>query len=197
MHPKATIAAAASALLAALSWAPVGAAETLVADSPFAPVGATAGPGNQRGEAFELAGASSQGARTDVCIYERDHKHSQWIPVGGFVDGIRVVSYDPDKDTAVVIISGTRRELTMRRATAGAHLAAVQPARSIGPAPASPIASAPQPAAGQEATTTAAQDQREARMLVSDLLEIGAQQRKAYQEAKLREAQASAPSQAN
>ncbi|HEY1849370.1 MAG TPA: hypothetical protein VGG37_09195, partial [Opitutaceae bacterium] len=145
----------------------------------------------------ELAGSSSQGSRIDVCIYERDHKHSQWIPVGGFVDGIRVVSYDSAKDTAVVIVSGTRRELTMRRATAGVPSGAFQQARPIGPVPAAPIASAPRASGAPETTTAAAQDQREARMLVSDLLEIGAQQRKAYQEAKQREAQAGAPSQGN
>jgi hypothetical protein len=197
MAPTRTIAAA-SILLAALSWAPAGAAEALVAESPFAPSGASSASASQRGEAYELAGSSSQGSRTEVCIYERDHKHSQWIPVGGFVDGIRVVSYDSSKDTAVVIVSGIRKELAMRRATAGGPPAPSQPARPFAPAPAQPIAVAAEPIApGAQPASTAAQDQREARMLVSDLLEIGAQQRKAYQEAKQREAQAAAPSQEN
>ena len=50
-------------------------------------------------------------------------------------------------------------------------------------------------AARQEAVApgSAAQEQREARMLVSDLLEIGIQQRKAYQEAKQRAASGTPP----
>jgi hypothetical protein len=42
-----------------------------------------------------------------------------------------------------------------------------------------------------------AQDQREARMLVSDLLEIGVQQRKAYQDAKEKAAAQSSPQPTN
>ena len=54
--------------------------------------------------------------------------------------------------------------------------------------PASPPAIAQSPEA-------AAKDQREARMLVSDLLEIGVQQRKAYQEAKQKAAATPQPPQ--
>ena len=58
------------------------------------------------------------------------------------------------------------------------------------PAPVSaPIAAAP-----PEAVGSAAREQLEARMLVSDLLEIGIQQRKAYQEAKQKAAAATPPS---
>jgi hypothetical protein len=58
-------------------------------------------------------------------------------------------------------------------------LARAAPAVIEPAAPPAPIASdSPAPA------RTAAQEQREARMLVSDLLEIGVQQRKAYQDAK-------------
>jgi hypothetical protein len=165
---------------------------TLVADSPFAPAGAVSTAANGHAEAYELAGSTVQGADISVCIFERQKKHSQWIPVGGDVDGIHVISYDVAHDTAVVTISGTRRELSMRKAV----VASTNPS-SFGRAPQSITASEdrgqyratpviPEPAAS---ATTAAQDQKEARMLVSDLLEIGVQQRKAYQEAKLKAAQ--------
>jgi hypothetical protein len=163
---------------------------TLVADSPFAPAGAVAAAVNTPGEAYELAGSTVQGTDISVCIFERQKKHSRWIPVGGDVDGIHVVSYDAANDTAVVTISGSRKELTMRKAVVASTNASqgnrlpqvVSPPAAL----VTPIASAtqePAPAA------TAAQDQKEARMLVSDLLEIGVQQRKAYQDAKLKAAQ--------
>jgi hypothetical protein len=169
---------------------------TLVADSPFAPAGAVATAANTPGEAYELAGSTVQGTDVSVCIFERQKKHSRWIPVGGDVDGIHVVSYDEAHDTVVVTISGSRKELSMRKAvvastnaTPGNRLPQV-----VSPPPVlvTPIASPTQEPA---AATTAAQDQKEARMLVSDLLEIGVQQRKAYQDAKLKAAQgAGAPS---
>jgi hypothetical protein len=162
---------------------------SLVGNSPFSLKGA-AGPGaNAPAEAYELAGATVQGPDTSVCIYDRQAKHSQWIPVGGDVEGVHVVSYDPLSDTAVIVIAGSRKELAMRTAKVAAadHTPAsrVAPAGRPQPAPSVPIA-----AAAPAATSNAAAEQREARMLVSDLLEIGIQQRKAYQEAKQRAATA-------
>jgi hypothetical protein len=160
---------------------------TLVSNSPFAPNGTAVSGSRAPAEAYELTGSSVEGPDVTVCIYERQAKHSQWIPVGGDEDGVRVVSYDPQNDTAVVVIAGARKELAMRKATVAAvgPMAASRPVQSVysPAAPTTPIASAPPVVTG-----TAAQEQREARMLVSDLLEIGIQQRKAYQEAKQRAA---------
>ncbi|HXQ80996.1 MAG TPA: hypothetical protein VN775_06780 [Opitutaceae bacterium] len=154
---------------------------TLVGNSPFMPTGSAAGAGAGPGEAYELAGSSVQGSEVSVCIYERQAKHSQWIPVGGLSDGIHVISYDALHDKAVVTIGGAFKELTLRK-TAIASLGPPSVPRPSQPAnePAvAPVASsAPAPAASP------LQEQREARMLVSDLLEIGVQQRKAYQDAK-------------
>jgi hypothetical protein len=169
---------------------------TLAVDSPFAPAGGAAALGkNAPGEAYELAGSSTQGSDVSVCIFERQKKHSEWIPVGGNVDGIHVISYDVAHDTAVVTISGARKELSMRKAV----IASTNPVSSgrtpqamsmpFAPVASSPAAAVPPPGV--------AQDQKEARMLVSDLLEIGVQQRKAYQDAKLKAAQGTPPSQAN
>lgn len=60
-------------------------------------------------------------------------------------------------------------------------------------AAASPQAPSPIAAAPNATPEKLAQDQREARMLVSDLLEIGVQQRKAYQEAKMKAAPGTPP----
>jgi hypothetical protein len=169
---------------------------TLVADSPFAPAGAMASVGNSPAEAYELAGSSVQGGAVSVCIFERQKKHSQWIPVGGDVDGVHVISYDASHDVAIVTISGSRKELSMRKsvvASTNASPAGRTPIAIGGPIDMPvPIASAP-----NQTGPTAIQDQKEARMLVSDLLEIGVQQRKAYQDAKLKAAQGSPPQQGN
>src|SRR5271165_4826240 len=90
---------------------------TLAANSPFMPSAAAAAAGAASSEAFELAGSSVQGSDVSVCIFEREAKRSQWIPVGGITDGIHVVSYDARNDKAVVTIGGAFRELTMRKAT--------------------------------------------------------------------------------
>jgi hypothetical protein len=169
---------------------------TLVTESPFAPAGGTASVANAPAEAFELAGSSVQGGAVSVCIFERQKKHSLWIPVGGDVDGVHVISYDVAHDVAIVTVAGSRKELSMRKsvvASAGA------PASGRTPVAIGGSADMPVPIASAQIQTGPAvvQDQKEARMLVSDLLEIGVQQRKAYQDAKLKAAQGPPPSQGN
>jgi hypothetical protein len=84
---------------------------------------------------------------------------------------------------AVVMISGTRKEISMRKAS----VAAASPA-PVNRAPVNFVTSqalvSNAPAPPPAVAGTPEQEQREARMLVSDLLEIGVQQRKAYQDAK-------------
>jgi hypothetical protein len=179
------------ALLAALACPAASFGQTaLVASSPFAPAGGQAG-GKAAGPAedFELSGSSVQGSQVTICIFERQKKHSEWIPVGGDASGIHVISYDAAHDTAVVTISGARKELSMHKS---AVVSSNAPANLRGPGapaqqPVFPIASAIPEAPN---TTAAGRDQREARMLVSDLLEIGVQQRKAFQEARQKAAAA-------
>ena len=176
---------------AALGWAATAfGGPTLVANSPFAPSGTVAGAAASNQEPYQLAGSSSEGSDVSVCIFLQQSKRSLWIPVGGEADGVHVISFDAAHDTAVVTAGGSRRELAMRKAvvaSAGQAAAprAPQVAVQADPAPA-PIAAAAAPAPATPETT--AKDQREARMLVSDLLEIGVQQRKAYQDAKAKAA---------
>jgi hypothetical protein len=173
----------------------------LVGNSPFMPSGGAAGAASGPAEAYELAGSSVQGSSVTVCIFERQAKRSQWIPVGGISDGIHVISYDARHDKAVVAIGGAIKELTLRKSTV-ASLGPPQAARA-GPVPAETAAppamiSSATPAGPPPAPATSpAQEQREARMLVSDLLEIGVQQRKAYQDAKLKAASEPPPQPAN
>jgi hypothetical protein len=169
---------------------------TLVGDSPFAAVGKGAGAAGGPPEAYELAGSTSEGSQVSVCIFERQSRRSRWIDVGDTVDGIRVVSYDAASDAAVVTINGTRKDLTMRKDTVASSGSTYNPA--VAPVSNGQVASlVPVPQQPAAVPGTPAAEQREARMLVSDLLEIGIQQRKAYQDAKQRAAAASSPQPSN
>jgi hypothetical protein len=164
---------------------------TLVADSPFAPSAGSGAGAGAPAEAYELSGSTIEGNEVSVLIFERQAKHSRWIPVGGDSEGVHVISFDPLTDKAVVVIAGARKELAMRKAV----VAALDPSAAVRAAPvAAPAAPQTAPIASAPAVAgSPAQEQREARMLVSDLLEIGVQQRKAYQEAKQRGAAPTPP----
>ena len=174
---------------AVLAWAGTAlGGPTLVANSPFAPSGTAAGVASSSQEPYQLAGSSSEGSDVSVCIFLQQSKRSLWIPVGGEADGVHVISFDAAHDTAVVTAGGSRREISMRKSVIAS---AGQPASTRAPQVAVQPESAPAPIAAAAAgpgSEAAAKDQREARMLVSDLLEIGVQQRKAYQDAKAKAA---------
>ncbi len=157
--------------------------------SPFLP-----GPGSATGGAagqdgYELTGASTTATSSDVCIYDSLHRRSHWIRVGGTADGIQVLSYDARRSVVRVRVNGASKELTQRKAAvvAGVALPPVQPIAAAAPAAdnSSPAnaAPAPNPAEAGKSPEIVKQE-RDARMLVSDLLEIGIQQRKAYEEAQ-------------
>lgn len=180
----------AAALALSLALGSACAQTTLVAASPFAPAGADGAGGTAATpESYELAGSSVQGSDVLVCIFDRQAKRCEWIPVGGDVGGIHVISYDATLDRVVVTVAGTRRELGLRKAVVVAAAPERTKAVTLGvPRVAETPVSTPPPSA-----TSAARDQQEARMLVSDLLEIGVQQRKAYQEARQKAAAATQP----
>ena len=180
-----------TALVALAGLGTVQAQTSLVGNSPFAPSGAVGASalGAASAESYQLAGSTSEGSQVTVCIYTQQTKRSQWIPVGATVDGVHVISFDASHDTAVVQIGGSRKELAMRKASvSSAGQAQVLRGPAVAAAPVfqpAPIAAAePPPPPGVPENEV--REQREARMLVSDLLEIGVQQRKAYQEAKQR-----------
>jgi len=144
-------------------------------DSPFLPAansGSAAG-GSRTPQAFELAGASITSHGTEVCIYDVQAKRSRWISVGSTSDQIQVV----------IRANGVQTSLELRKTTveslgpvgqAAAFAMPSAPALTVNPSP---------PAVLPFKSPEVAKQEREARMLVSDLLEIGIQQRKAYEEA--------------
>ena len=134
---------------------------------------------------FEFNGLVVAGDRTLVCITPQPDRRSRWIAVGSQMDGIRVTSFDRDSYQVVVEQSGRSHTIALKRATAG--VAVPQASAPAGPlpvaAPAAPVA------------ITEAQKEQEARFLVSDLLEIGMIQRKAYEEAQKKAAEEKAKQQ--
>jgi hypothetical protein len=182
------------ALFAASGLAVSGVGQTLVGNSPFASRGG-AGSAAAPAQAYELAGSATRGSQVTVCIFEREKQHSEWIPVGEAADGIQVVSYDSASDSVVVTIDGARKELAMRRAQVAALAPTADPrVQASGGGLVASLVPAP---TGPATPQSVAQDQREARMLVSDLLEIGVQQRKAYQEARQKAEAQSSPQPTN
>lgn len=167
-----------------LSSAPSLWAQEVTKESPFMPAGGTANPDPatpaQPGT-HELVGIIATTKQTLVGITEKNTHKSFWIALGKSVEGIEVVSCEPAEDRAVVRINGDLMTLSMR---SGSNSASAVPGAAI-MGPATPVSRAVQ-----------AEQEKEARMLVSDLLEIGIQQRKVYEEAQ-RKAQENAARNAN
>lgn len=179
--------------------------------SPFMPPAnapsATTSPDS--GETLEFAGISSVGNRTDYIVFDRAAKKSHWVAMGEPRNGIAVVSHDPRRDILTLTVNGVQKQLPLRKAAASANRppapAIMTMAQStiplptdtsttnipppVQPAPPQPVAGTqPEPSSanvtpGQEAVV---KQETEARMLVSDLLEIGMAQRRAYEEAQRR-----------
>jgi hypothetical protein len=159
-------------LLAAFT-AGLGAAEPVLRDSPFLPAGGAAAPAPAAPEAHEFTGVIVSGANVLVNLTDTQAKRSVWIAVGRTDEGIEVLEYDRKADAVSIRLKGGDiKRLALRQpsvaAASGATVATVAVA---------PMVPLPPPSSPQQA-------EREARMLVSDLLEIGMQQRKAYEEAQ-------------
>jgi len=176
-------------VLATLAAAPGALGQTaLPKDSPFLPAQGAATAAAGPAETLELAGISSTGKTTLVCIYDGQAKRSHWIAVNATVEGIKVLAFDSARDQATIAVGGQQKVLRMRKSTVASGGTSAVPAgagaaaASFG-APMAPTATqgTPQP---PPAPGSVAQQETEARMLVSDLLEIGIQQRKAYEEAQ-------------
>ena len=152
-------------------------------DSPFMPAAGSAPAVATAGDIHELAGISSTGKSTMVCIYDNQAKRSRWIAVNATVDGIKVLSFDAAKDEATIKVGEQQKTLRMRKASVGGSINSNPGANAAAFATPAPTVTqgTPQP---PPAPGSVAQQETEARMLVSDLLEIGIQQRKAYEEAQ-------------
>lgn len=178
-------AAGAFALLAST---PIARAQPLPQASPFLPPAgaAAAGPADAK---YQLGGMITQGKEVLVNITRASDKQSFWVPVGGTVNEVTVHSYDSALDQASVSANGQRFTLALRKPSVLTGAAAVTGTGSSN-APAAVISPPLPPPSGPPEV-----QEREARMLVTDLLEIGQQQRKAYEEAQRAAAAAAAAKQ--
>lgn len=175
----------------------------LARESPFLPTGIPALAAGS-GEAYELAGISTMGRQTSVNIYDKIGKKGLWIAVGETASGITVSKYDSARELVVIRVAGTEKILALRKAASSTARPGAMPPPPVAagfnippPPTVVPVALAPAPltAAGASPAPAAprppppvpgsvAHQEQEARMLVSDLLEIGMAQRKAYEEAQ-------------
>ncbi len=175
----------------------------LARESPFLPTGIPALAAGS-GEAYELAGISTMGRQTSVNIYDKIGKKGLWIAVGETASGITVSKYDSARELVVIRVAGTEKILALRKAASSTARPGTMPPPPVAagfnippPPTVVPVALAPAPltAAGASPAPAAprppppvpgsvAHQEQEARMLVSDLLEIGMAQRKAYEEAQ-------------
>lgn len=174
------------ALLAlGLTAAGSGWAQDLPASSPFLPPAGASAPVAAAAAGYDLVGMTIVGADTLVSVFRLSDQRSLWVPVGKTVGEVTAVSYDPAKDEAVIRVGEQVLTLVMRKG-------AVRHGTTVSPPQVTPLI----PAGSNAGVTPAAvavpmkpltqqeEKEMEARMLVSDLLEIGQQQRKAYQEAQ-------------
>ena len=150
-------------------------------DNPLGQAGTTAGPTGNVND-LEFAGVTTIGNKTTITLYDKAQKSNLWVEVGKTVGDITVVKYDSDHDQVTVRRNGVEKDLPLRppSAVAAGNAAPIPPA-------ATPAMSAATPATTTSTTSLSqARQEEEARMLVSDLLEIGMAQRKAYEEAQRR-----------
>jgi hypothetical protein len=157
--------------------------------SPFLPAGGTTTVVAMQPETLEFAGVSVVAKQTLISLYDIREKKGRWIAVGTKSEGIEVVSYDGAHDQVVVRQGGQLKTLTLRKpgkvtGTPASQVAGgyVTPAPLVAPTTgAAPVA--PNPNLPKKPLTVAQQEE-EARMFVADMLDIGMQNRKAYEEAQ-------------
>ncbi len=140
-------------------------------------------------EQFEFAGVSLMGSRTDLILYDKAAKKSRWITLGETVEGVSALNYNSQREEAIVRIRGTEKTLPLRkpspvRSAAPAMPANAAPGITTLPANAAPAITLTSAAPAPVPVNPQAKAETEARMLVSDLLEIGMAQRRAYEEAQ-------------
>jgi hypothetical protein len=194
--------------LVALGLVDCAVAQTGSNNSPFMPASGPAAVSAGPGEVLEFAGVNVMSEKTYVSVFDKQSKKGRWILVGGSDAGISVLAYDSRREQIVIKSGEVQKTLTLRKGTgtlnAPSPVAVLPPAAGFsvpppgltaspsapspaGSAPAPAIEPAPKPETPAKPLTVARQEE-EARMLVSDLLEIGMAQRKAYEEAQRKSA---------
>lgn len=156
-------------------------AQALPEQSPFLPPAGASAPTATAQSDYDFVGMTTVGPQTLVSVRRQSDHRSLWIPVGKSVAEITVLAYDATKDEITIRTPEATLTLPLRKtgpienatSTAGSRPAPV----ALSPAP-PPVGIPAKPLSIQE------EKEMEARMLVTDLLEIGQQQRKAYEEAQ-------------
>lgn len=200
---------------AALFAAGARAAEGGIPESPFKDASAGRSAAGVPDEALEFAGVSQMGTKTHLIFHDKQAKKNRWIALGDTVEGISALRYDPRLEQAVVRVNGAEKTLPLRKGKGPVNspvaLQPAAPANGFAVAPTPPAAQVPQLMPAPLPTTDPAaqpvnvqppkpppapgtpeaqvRQETEARMLVSDLLEIGMAQRRAYEEAQRRAAE--------
>jgi len=152
--------------------------QALPSQSPFLP--STSATGEDLNAAYGLLGMTVVGKQTLLSISRLSDKRSFWVPLGETVAEVTAVSYDSKSDEAVIRADGRMLTLTLRKGVVLPRSAMpVEAARSPAPVTPAPAAEAVQVPSGP--MTVQQEKEMEARMLVTDLLEIGQEQRKAYE----------------
>jgi hypothetical protein len=156
--------------------------QTAPKNSPFLPPPDAAAPAGKAATTYELTGMSVAGKATLLSITRVRDKRSTWVAVGQTNGEITAVSFDPNTDQATIRADGQLLTLSMKKS---ATVVNAPNAIFQSPFPASaPASTRPTPVVTPLPATTQEEKETEARMLVTDLLEIGQAQRRAYEEAQ-------------
>jgi len=164
-------------------------------NSPFVPpaAGPAAPAENQALATIEFTGFFVLGSKPSFSLRDTATNRSFWIDLSQTVEGLTATAYDADTHTVTITGRGGVRTLGLKEARIVS--APAIPATPPLPAPVPAAAAAPpRPLTIAEqlpANLTPPQRQQrtqeiEARMMVSDLLEIGQQERARYQEEQRR-----------
>jgi len=148
--------------------------------SPFLPPATAPAAATAEASAYEFTGVIIAGKSVMVNITDVGAKRSTWVTIGQSADGLDALSYDAKIESVVVRIASQTKTLLLKKPAVAASSGPVVATVAV-----APLVPLPPPSTPQEA-------EREARMLVSDLLEIGIQQRKAYEEAQRKAAEEAA-----
>ncbi|OIR07411.1 hypothetical protein GALL_103690 [mine drainage metagenome] len=170
----------------------------LSTDSPFLPApGDAAAAAVAANAKIQLAGMGVVNGKTWVCLYDTQKKRGHWFAVGTTTDGIEVLSCDDARNQAVIRAGGETITLMLRKPTQSRSVAVavnpgVAPVITAPPPALPPIGASPGGAQPGQPALTQADKEREARMLVADLMEIGMRQRQAYEAAQKKAAEEAA-----
>jgi hypothetical protein len=87
----------------------------LAATSPFLQPAAQPATEPAVTDEYDLAGTSTLGSQTLLSVVRHSDRRSIWIPVGKTIGEVTAVSYDPEKEQAVIRVRGNLLSVSMRQ----------------------------------------------------------------------------------